>query len=258
MFVSASWGWWTIKQKAKERLLPKKKRKRGQECCGYCEKRITIGLCVTGLRCTRFSRNERVSGKPDAKSLERNSKSSIHKVYATSRKCPGQERTNALINTSQTSTSAKSLRYKIRGSVPRKDWKTRAMCPKQGLRSCQKYIQAQSERQSYVLLACKVGLPSASAREPEEREFVVDSRASMHMVSENDFNSSELETMRTSRNPTTVMAANGEVRTNKEATIHVKQLDLLVNVMLLQETPAVLSLEKLCDEHGYTYHWKSG
>ena len=28
--------------------------------------------------------------------------------------------------------------------------------------------------------------------------------------------------------------------------------------MLLEETPAVLSWETLCDEHGYTYHWKSG
>ena len=28
--------------------------------------------------------------------------------------------------------------------------------------------------------------------------------------------------------------------------------------MLLEETPAVLSLEKLCEEHGYTYHWISG
>ena len=36
----------------------------------------------------------------------------------------------------------------------------------------------------------------------------------------------------------------------------VKQTDLLVTVMLLQETPAVLSLGKLCEEHGYT--WKSG
>ena len=27
--------------------------------------------------------------------------------------------------------------------------------------------------------------------------------------------------------------------------------------MPLEETPAVLSLEKLCDGHGYTYHWTS-
>ena len=100
-------------------------------------------------------------------------------------------------------------------------------------------------------------LPSASAREPEETEFMVHSGASMHMVSENDLHSAELETLRTSRSPTTVMA-NGEVRTNEEATENFKQLDLFVTVMLLQETPAVLSLRKLCEEHGYTYHWKSG
>ena len=31
-----------------------------------------------------------------------------------------------------------------------------------------------------------------------------------------------------------------------------------MTVMLLEETPAVLSLGKLCEEHVYTYHWKSG
>ena len=58
-------------------------------------------------------------------------------------------------------------------------------------------------------------LPAASTKEPEEREFVVDSGASMHIVRKKDFNSSELETMRTSRSPTTVMTANGEVQTRR-------------------------------------------
>ena len=88
-------------------------------------------------------------------------------------------------------------------------------------------MQAQSERQGSP--AEKWVLP----REPEERYFVVDSGASMHMVSEKDLNSAELETMRTSRSPTTVMTANSEVR----ATENVKQLDLFVKVMLLEETP---------------------
>ena len=101
-------------------------------------------------------------------------------------------------------------------------------------------------------------LPAASTKEPEEREFVVDSGASMHMVSEKDLNSAELEIMRASRSPTTVMTANGEVQTKEEATMCVKQLDSLVEVMLLQETSAVLSLGKLSEEHGYTYHWTSG
>ena len=80
----------------------------------------------------------------------------------------------------------------------------------------------------------------------------------MHMVSEKDLNSAELATMRTSSGPMTVMTADGEVRTNKEATVYVKQLDLFVTVMLLQETPAEFHWVKLCEEHGYTYHWKSG
>ena len=55
-----------------------------------------------------------------------------------------------------------------------------------------------------------------------------------------------------------MMTANGEVRTDKEATVYVKELNLFVKFMLLQETPAVLSLDHLCEEHEYTYHWKSG
>ena len=80
----------------------------------------------------------------------------------------------------------------------------------------------------------------------------------MHMVSKRDSNSAELETMRTSRSPTTVMTANGEVQTKEEATVYVKQLDLFVKVILLGETPAVFTLGKLCEDHGYTYHWISG
>ena len=39
---------------------------------------------------------------------------------------------------------------------------------------------------------------------------------------------------------------------------NVKELDFFVTVMLLEETPAVLSLGKLCEDHGYSYHWTSG
>ena len=62
----------------------------------------------------------------------------------------------------------------------------------------------------------------------------------MHMVSKRDLRSADMS-------QTTVMMANGEVQTRKEATVHVKELDLFVTVMLLEETPAVLSLGKLCE-----------
>ena len=61
----------------------------------------------------------------------------------------------------------------------------------------------------------------------------------MRMISKKDLNSAELETLTTSKSPTTVITANGEVQTHEEATVYVKEL----------------SLGKLCDEHGYSYEW---
>ena len=83
-------------------------------------------------------------------------------------------------------------------------------------------------------------LPAASTKEPEERQFVVDSGASMHMVSRKDLNSDDLETVRASESPTTVVTASGEVLAKEEATVYVRELDLFVTVMLLENTPAVL------------------
>ena len=69
----------------------------------------------------------------------------------------------------------------------------------------------------------------------------------MHMISTKDLNSAELETLTTSRSPTTVRTATGEVQTHKEATVYVKELDIFSTMKVLQDTPAVLSLGKLCD-----------
>ena len=57
------------------------------------------------------------------------------------------------------------------------------------------------------------------------------------MVSKKDLDSAELETMRTSRSPTTVLTANGDVQTREEATEYVKQLDFLSKLCFLKELP---------------------
>ena len=93
---------------------------------------------------------------------------------------------------------------------------------------------------------------------PEKREFVVDSGASVHMISKKDLNSTGLETVTTSRSPTTVITANGEVQTHEEATVYVKEFDMFLTMKVLENTPAVLSLGKLCDKHGYSYGWING
>ena len=72
-------------------------------------------------------------------------------------------------------------------------------------------------------------LPAPSTIKPEERELVVDSGASMHMISKKDLNSAVLETVTTSRSPTTAITASGDVQTNEEATVYVKELFFLDN-----------------------------
>ena len=72
-------------------------------------------------------------------------------------------------------------------------------------------------------------LHSPSKIKLEEREFVVDSGASMHMISRKDMNSAELETVRISRCPTSLITANGEVQTHAEETVYVKELDIFLD-----------------------------
>ena len=72
-----------------------------------------------------------------------------------------------------------------------------------------------------------------------------------------DLKTVELETVRVSESPTTVVTANGAVLTKEEATVYVRELDLFVTVMLLEDTLAVLSPGKLCEGHRYNSTWTS-
>ena len=75
---------------------------------------------------------------------------------------------------------------------------------------------------------------SASNLKPEEREFVVDSGASMLMISKKDLISAEMDTLTKSCSPTIVITANGEVQTHEEATVYVKELDIFLTMKVLE------------------------
>ena len=77
----------------------------------------------------------------------------------------------------------------------------------------------------------------------------------MHMISIKDLNGAEMDTLTKSCSPTAVITANGEVQTHEETTVYVKELDIFLTMKVLENTPAVLSLGKLCDENGYSYEW---
>ena len=75
-------------------------------------------------------------------------------------------------------------------------------------------------------------LPAPSVTKPKEQKCVVDSGAPVHMLSRKDLNSTELETVRVSKSPITIITANGEVQTNEESTVYVKELGLFVTAKL--------------------------
>ena len=80
----------------------------------------------------------------------------------------------------------------------------------------------------------------------------------MHMITKKDLSDAEMDTLTKSCSPTIVITANGEVQTHEEATVYVKELDIFLAMKVLENTPAVLSLGKLCDENGYSYEWING
>ena len=110
-------------------------------------------------------------------------------------------------------------------------------------------------KQRFTLLLKPRQRPRPLQKTPEEREFVIDSCASMHMLSKKVLSSDEMETLRRSSTPTVVVTANVKRKQNKEAQVCVHDLGLFVTVQLFEDTPAGVSLEKLCEKHGYSNEW---
>ena len=80
----------------------------------------------------------------------------------------------------------------------------------------------------------------------------------MHMISKKDLSNAEMDTLTKSCSPTIVITANGEVQTHEEAILYVKELRIFLTMKVFENTPAVLSLGKLCDENGYSCEWING
>ena len=86
----------------------------------------------------------------------------------------------------------------------------RARCQRSSVEAGQKCIKMKGENKAtFCSPSENICLP-ASTPKPEEREIVVDSVASMHMISERDLNDSEMDTLTKSCSPTIVTTANGE------------------------------------------------
>ena len=91
------------------------------------------------------------------------------------------------------------------------------------------------ERATFFSLPENRCLLAPSIFKPEEREFVVDSGASMHMISKKDLSDAEMDTLTKSCSPTIVSTANGEVQTHEEATVYVKELYIFLTMKVFED-----------------------
>ena len=69
----------------------------------------------------------------------------------------------------------------------------------------------------------RIGTPRCVNKRAGGKIVCIGFRSEYAQASKRDLNSAELETMRTSRNPTTVMTANGEVQTREEASVYISE-----------------------------------
>ena len=100
-------------------------------------------------------------------------------------------------------------------------------------------------------------IPTLASTRPQEREFVVDSGASMQMMnkkkkSRRDGHSKKVQ------NPYKRVYCKSRIRMHEKAQVFVQDLNLLITVHLLDETSAILSLGNFCEHHGYSCEWVSG
>ena len=76
---------------------------------------------------------------------------------------------------------------------------------------------------------------SRSDYEHENPEFIVDSGASLHMMSKSALTSGEKDTIGRSKEPTVTKSANGKAESTEEVTVYVNDLDVSVTMNLLED-----------------------
>ena len=102
----------------------------------------------------------------------------------------------------------------------------------------------------------KIGWPNGLAKNGMAQIGLA--KVGLNRSAKKDLSDAEMDTLTKSCSPTILITANGEVQTHEEATGYVKEFDIFLTLKVLENTPAVLSLGKLCDENGYSYEWING
>ena len=81
----------------------------------------------------------------------------------------------------------------------------RARCPRSSVEAGQNVLKLKEHQRAAFFSPSENRCLPASTLKPEEREFVVDSGASMHMISKKDLSNAEMDTLTKSCSPTIVI-----------------------------------------------------
>ena len=104
----------------------------------------------------------------------------------------------------------------------------RARCPRSSVEAGQSLLKLKETNRATFFSPSENRCLLASIQTLEEREFVVDSGASMRMIIKKDLSDAEMDTLTKSCSLTIVITANGEVQTHEESTVSVKELDIFL------------------------------
>ena len=80
----------------------------------------------------------------------------------------------------------------------------------------------------------------------------------MHMLSKKGFEFSRNGYSAEIQDSTAVVSANGEVQTNEEAQVYVRDLDLFVTVITRRHACSSITWKASAKKNGYSYEWSSG
>ena len=130
---------------------------------------------------------------------------------------------------------------------PMKRLKDRSDVPKAGLGIMTKtYTKSQKKTRLHSTFPRRNGYSRLRQQKSRRKESLwwIQERVCI-WVSKKDLYSAELETMRTSRSPTTVMTANGEVQTREEATVLSNSWTYLSKLCFLKKLPQFFPWEAL-------------
>ena len=160
-------------------------KKRRQGCCSCCENCTTIGLCLERLRAVRTSEKKReISGKPRQNIWDQSDEYDSHslrhvKQVSEQIKDHRMEKNQSKFLVSEVPNAVK-FEDRSQEETARQE---RCARGKAWILVRNIYKLKEKHKATFYSPANKWIMPSASTIKPEEREFVADSGASMHMVS---------------------------------------------------------------------------